>query len=292
MQNNDAVSVITGSAAQVPKETAEALGIDILPLLIYVDGKEYHDGIDISPGELYQRMRLNQMEVKTAAPTVGQYYQAFKNSIEGGAKEILCVTLSSKLSADYSSAKNAANLVKTENPESKIFVFDSRRAAAPQGLLTIEAAERLNAGQPMEDVLAYLENAWQKSSLIAALDTLEYLNRGGRIGKAANYVGSALKILPILQINDDGVVAPATVLRNKAKIIPTIINRIIKETEGYTYIKLGVMHADAYEAAEELREEVQKRFPDYHGEIRIDEITPVMGAHTGPGLIGLSYLYE
>ena len=292
MQNNNAVSVITGSAAQVPKETAEALKIDILPLLIYIDGKEYHDGIDISPGELYQRMRLNQMEVKTAAPTVGQYYQAFKNSIEGGAKEILCVTLSSKLSADYSSAKNAANLVKTENPESKIFVFDSRRAAVPQGLLTIEAAERLNAGQPMEDVLTFLENAWQKSSLIAALDTLEYLNRGGRIGQAAIYVGSALKILPILQINDDGVVAPATVLRNKAKIIPTIINRIIKETEGYTYIKLGVMHADAYEAAEELREEVQKRFPDYHGEIRIDEITPVMGAHTGPGLIGLSYMYE
>ena len=118
MQNNNAVSVITGSVAQVPKETAEALGIDILPLLIYIDGKEYHDGIDIFPGELYQRMRLNQMEVKTAAPTVGQYYQAFKNSIEGGAKEILCVTLSSKLSADYSSAKNAANLVKTENPES------------------------------------------------------------------------------------------------------------------------------------------------------------------------------
>ena len=183
MQNNNAVSVITGSAAQVPKETAEAFGIDILPLLIYVDGKEYHDGIDISPGELYQRMRLNQMEVKTAAPTVGQYYQAFKNSIEGGAKEILCVTLSSKLSADYSSAKNAANLVKTENPESKIFVFDSRRAAAPQGLLTIEAAERLNAGQPMEDVLTYLENAWQKSSLIAALDTLEYLNREEGLGK-------------------------------------------------------------------------------------------------------------
>ena len=206
MQNNNAVSVITGSAAQVPKETAEALGIDILPLLIYVDGKEYHDGIDISPGELYQRMRLNQMEVKTAAPTVGQYYQAFKNSIEGGAKEILCVTLSSKLSADYSSAKNAANLVKTENPESKIFVFDSRRAAVPQGLLTIEAAERLNAGQPMEDVLAYLENAWQKSSLIAALDTLEYLNRGGRIGQAAIYVGSTLRILPIVYLNDEGIV--------------------------------------------------------------------------------------
>ena len=110
------MSVITGSAAQVPKETAEALGIDILPLLIYVDGKEYHDGIDISPGELYQRMRLNQMEVKTAAPTVGQYYQAFKNSIEGGAKEILCVTLSSKLSADYSSVKKRSKFGKNGKP--------------------------------------------------------------------------------------------------------------------------------------------------------------------------------
>ena len=290
MQNNNAVSVITGSAAQVPKETAEALKIDILPLLIYIDGKEYHDGIDISPGELYQRMRLNQMEVKTAAPTVGQYYQAFKNSIEGGAKEILCVTLSSKLSADYSSAKNAANLVKTENPESKIFVFDSRRAAVPQGLLTIEAAERLNAGQSMEDVLTYLENAWQKSSLIAALDTLEYLNRGGRIGQAAIYVGSTLRILPIVYLNDEGIVAPAAILRGKNKIIPTLVSQLKKRTEGYQKIQLSVMHADALERAEELKEAIQEAFP--LNDIPIDELTPVMGAHTGPGLLGLGYLFE
>jgi DegV family protein with EDD domain len=290
MLENKAVSVVTGSAAQVPKEVAEELGIIILPLSVYVDGKEYHDGIDISPSELYQKMRLNQMEVKTAAPTVGQYYQAFKNSIEGGAKEILCVTLSSKLSADYSSAKNAANLVKTEYPESKVFVFDSRRAAVPQGLLTIEAAERLNAGQPMEDVLTYLENAWQKSSLIAALDTLEYLNRGGRIGQAAIYVGSTLRILPIVYLNDEGIVTPAAILRGKNKIIPTLVSQLQKRTEGYQKIRLAVMHADAHERAEELKEDIEAAFPGVA--VPIDEFTPVMGAHAGPGLLGLGYLYE
>jgi DegV family protein with EDD domain len=178
------VSVVTGSAAQVPEVVAARLGIEIVPFITYVNGKEYRDGVDLTPNELYQKMRSNPLMVKTAAPTVGQYYEAFKKLAEQG-REILCVAISSKLSGDYSAALNAANLLKTEYPESKVTVFDSRRAAAPQGLLAIEAAERLQAGVPMEEVLAYLELAWPKTSLLAALDTLEYLNLGGRIGKAA-----------------------------------------------------------------------------------------------------------
>jgi DegV family protein with EDD domain len=285
-------AIVTGSVGQVPQEIAEELKIHVIPFIVNVNGEEYRDGIDITPGELYRRMRVEQVEVHTAAPTVGDYYTSFKNLYESGIRKILCITLSNKLSSAYSAAVNAANLVQSEISGLEIVVFDSLRAAVPQGFLAIEAAKKINIGESFEDVVAYVNAEWKKTGLNAALDTLFYLAQGGRIGKAANYVGSALKILPILQINDDGVVAPATVLRNKAKIIPTIINRIIKETEGYTYIKLGVMQADAYEAAEELREEVQKRFPDYHEEIRIDEFTPVMGAHTGPGLIGLGYLYE
>lgn len=285
-------AVVTGSVAQIPQEIAEELNIYVIPFIVYVNWEEHRDGIDITPGELYRRMRVEQVEVKTAAPTVGDYYSSFKNLYEAGIRKILCITLSNKLSSAYSAAVNAANLVQSETSGLEIVVFDSHRAAVPQGFLAIEAAKKINVGESFEDVVAYVNSEWKKTGLNAALDTLFYLAQGGRIGKAANYVGSALKILPILHLNDDGVVAPATVLRNKAKIIPTIINRIIKETEGYSYIKLGVMQADAYEAAEELREEVKKRFPDYHEEIRIDEITPVMGAHTGPGLIGLGYLYE
>ncbi len=285
-------AVVTGSVAQIPQEIAEELNIQVIPFIVYVNGEEHRDGIDITPGELYRRMRVEQVEVKTAAPSVGDYYSRFKNFYEAGIRKILCITLSNKLSSAYSAAVNAANLVQSETSGLEIVVFDSHRAAVPQGFLAIEAAKKINVGESFQDVVAYVNAEWKKTGLNAALDTLFYLAQGGRIGKAANYVGSALKILPILHLNDDGVVAPATVLRNKAKIIPTIINRIIKETEGYSYIKLGVMQADAYEAAEELREEVKKRFPDHHEEIRIDEFTPVMGAHTGPGLIGLGYLYE
>lgn len=290
MSKEIAATVITGSAAQVPKEVAQKLGMAIIPLIIYIDGKEYQDGINITPGELYQRMRTNQMVVKTAAPTVGQYYEVFKWELENGAKEILCVTLSGKLSADFSAAKNAANLIKTEIPESKIFIFDSRRAAAPQGLLAIEAAEKLNPGTPMEEVIAYLESHWQKTSLIAALDTLEYLNQGGRIGKAAIYVGSSLHILPVVFLNNEGIVAPAAVLRRKDKIIPTLVSLLQKQTNGYKKIHLAVMHADALEQAEELRKAIQEVIPE--NDIPIDEFTPVMGAHAGPGLLGLGYLYE
>jgi DegV family protein with EDD domain len=170
--------------------------------------------------------------------------------------------------------------------------MDCHRAAVPQGLLAIEAARKIKAGESFEDVVAYANTEWQKTGLLAALDTLSYLNQTGRIGKAAIYVGSALQVLPILHINDDGVVAPVTVLRNKQKIISTIISRLIKQTQGYAKLRLNVMQADALEAAERLRSEILESFPDYPEEIRIDEFTPVMGAHTGPGLVGVGYLYE
>jgi len=285
-------AIVTGSVGQVPRQIAKELNITVIPFIVYVNGEEHRDGVDITPGELYKRMRTEQVEVKTAAPSMGEYFMSFKNLFESGIRKILCITLSNKLSSAYSAAVNAANLIREKFSNLEVVVFDSHRAAVPQGFLAIEAAKKIIAGVSFEDVVAYVNSQWKKTGICAALDTLHYLAQNGRIGKAANYVGSALKILPILHLNDDGVVAPATVLRNKAKIIPTIINRIINETEGYTYLKLGVMQADAYEAAEELREEVKKRFPDYHEEIRIDEITPVMGAHTGPGLIGLGYLYE
>jgi len=276
----------------VPQDVAAELNIKVIPFIVYVNGEEHRDGIDITPGELYKRMRTEQVDVKTAAPTVGEYYECFKDLYRDGTRQILCIMISNKLSSAYSAAVNAANLIKIELPDLEIVVMDCHRAAVPQGLLAIEAARKIKAGEPFEDVVAYASTEWQKTGLLAALDTLFYLNQTGRIGKAAIYVGSALQVLPILHINDDGVVAPVTVLRNKQKIISTIISRLIKQTQGYAKLRLNVMQADALEAAERLRSEILESFPDYPEEIRIDEFTPVMGAHTGPGLVGVGYLYE
>jgi len=283
-------TVVTGSAAQVPKEIASELGIEILPLRIYVNGKEYLDGIDLTPGELYQKMRASRLEVKTAAPSVGHYYQSFKKVLDQGGREIICIAIANKLSSDYSSAVNAANLIHTEYSDSKVLVLDSLRAAAPQGLLAIEAAQRLNAGEPLESVFDYLTTARFRTGLIAALESLDQLSQGGRIGKAASLLGSSLRIIPILSINDDGIVAPVSILRKKDRVLPTIVSILSKQTYGYRKIRITVMHADALDQAEALREITLQAFPT--ADIPIDEFTPVMGAHAGTGLVGLGYIYE
>jgi len=290
MKNQDATVVVTGSAAQVPPEIASQLGMVILPLTIVVEGKEYLDGIDIFPGELYQKMRNQKMEVKTTAPNVGQYYECFTRIVDQQGCDILCITLSHKLSSDHSSAVNAAMMTSAEYPMNKVTVFDSLRAAAPQGMLAIEAAKRLREGETMEKVVQYLMDARYRAGLIAALDSLDYLAQGGRIGKAAHLVGSALKITPILSINDEGIVAPSTIIRNRKKLIPSILSILAKQTSGSKKLDLSVMHADAVEEAEVLRQSLKELYPTL--DIPIGEFTPVMGAHAGPGLIGLGYLYE
>jgi len=283
-------TVVTGSAAQVPPEIARQLGIVNLPLGIYVNGKAYQDGVDLVPGELYHKMRNEKLDVKTAAPSVGEYYQCFKGIIHRGGQEILCLTISGRLSSDYSSANDAAQMIRAEFPDARVVVFDSLRAAVPQGLLAIEAAKKLNEGESLDKVVEFLTPARQRTTLIAALDTLKYLAQGGRIGKAAYLVGSSLQIVPILMINNEGIVAPATIVRKKERTIPTIISLLNKHTQGFKKMSTAVMHADALEQAILLQQSLQSLFPQL--EIPIDEFTPVMGAHAGPGLVGLGYYYE
>lgn len=284
-------AVVTGSVAQVPKGVAETLGIEVLPLIISVNGEEFRDQVTISAGQLYKRMRVEQLEVKTAAPTVGEYYEAFKRLMEKGIRQIVCIPVSQNLSSDYSAALNAANIFITDYPDVKISVIDSRRVAVTQGLLCIEAAQKLKDGVPFEEVVEYCNTEWRKTGLFAAVETLKYLAQGGRIGKAASLLGNSLHIMPILSVvNDEGVAAPAAVLRRKDKIVPTLVSLVKKYTDGYSKLRLGVTHADNLEGAEALREALLAEFPGR--EILIDDFTPVMGAHTGPGLLAVGYLYE
>jgi len=290
METQNSTVVVTGSAAQVQPEIAAQLGIVILPLIVVVAGKDYLDGIDIFPGELYQKMRTQKLEVKTAAPSVGQYYESFKRIIYQKGCDVLCITLSRQLSSGYNAAVIAAQMISNEHPMSKVIVFDSLLVAAPQGLLAIEAAKQLQAGLSLEEVVQYLTNARHRSGLLAALDSLDYLAQGGRIGKAAYLVGSALQIIPILSINKEGIVAPSRVVRNKENVIPAIISILTKQTSGFKKLDISVTHADAQEKAEALKQSLNECYPSL--EIPISDFSPVMGAHTGPGMIGLGYLFE
>lgn len=283
-------TVVTGTAAQVEPTAAAKLGIVVLPLKVYVNNKEFQDGVDIQPGDLYRQMRIERLNVKTAAPSVGQYYQCFKTLLDQGVPEILCLTLSAKLSSDIVSATDAAEMVREDYPDRRVVVYDTLRAAVPQGLLAVGAARRLAAGKSLDEVVTWLKGARFQSGLIAALDSLDYLAQRGRIGKAAYLVGGALQIIPILKINDEGVVAPATIVRKKTSILPTMVSMLQKQTPGFHDLQVAVMHADDLERAEALKSLLLQTIP--LTDIPILEFTPVMGAHTGPGLLGLGFLRD
>jgi len=282
--------VVTDSASQLVQADVLPFGIEVVPLEIYINGKEYLDGLEITPGELYNKMRTENPEVKTSAPGVGRFYSVFKKMIDQGRNEILCITISNKLSATYNAAVDAANMIQAEYSEKKVIVFDSLTAAVAQGFLALEAAKRLSTGESMEKVVRFLTLARERTGLIAAVETLKYLAQGGRIGKASYLVGSALRIVPVLTVNREGIVAPVAKVRRKDTILPNMLSILNQHIKGWKKIHLSVMHADAMEQAKGLQKALSDLYPSL--EVPIEPFTPVMGAHTGPGLFGMGYYFE
>lgn len=284
------VAVITDSVAQVPTEMAQKLGITVVPLTVQIDGRPYLDGIDLAPLELYRRMRRENIMPTTTAPSLGQYQQAFLSRLQDGAQAALCVALSSKLSMGYNTACEAAKMVQDEFPDRHVQVLDSRQATISQGFVAIAAARAAAEGKPLPEVRRAAEEAKRRVGFAATLETLEYLARGGRIGKAAFMVGSLVKIKPILSIDEEGLVAPVNRVRGENHALQAIVDHVARQTEGHQNLHLAIMEADAQEQAALLRElALQKLQPT---EIFHSEFTPVMGVHTGPGVVGLGYYYE
>jgi len=290
METNPAVSIVTDSVAQVPEEIARQLKITVLPFSVNFGGKTYLDGVDLMPQELYRRMRIEKVLPTTAAPTVGQYLETFRSLLEAGARTILCVSLASKLSSGYSVAQMAAEQLRKEYPGCTIEVFDSRKATISQGFVAIAAARAAAEGKSLSEVIRITSEASYRSGFAASLETLEYLARGGRIGKAAYMVGSLIDIKPILALDDEGLVTPIKIVRSKNHALREIVDFVAGKVKGYRKLSLAIMQADANEQASQLQELVMQKLNPT--ELFISEFTPVMGVHTGPGLVGLAYYYE
>jgi DegV family protein with EDD domain len=284
------IEIITDSIAQVPSELARELGIHVIPSAIILDGQKYLDGVDLDPEILYQRMRDEKLIVQTTSPTVGQFYQVFQERLQAGAKALLYVGMSSRLSATFSTAEAAANLVLEEYPGRQISLFDSRIATIAQGFIAIQAARLARQGSSPEQVLAYIEKVRQRVGLVATLETLEYLARGGRIGKAAYMLGSLIQICPVVTIDEEGVVVPIARVRGKHEVLEKIVTYTEEQTAGSHNLHIAVMEASAPEAAARLGQLVQERLhPD---SLLWTQFTSVMVAHAGPGIVGLAYYYE
>lgn len=277
------VAIVTDSTATVPKDLVEALDIHVVPVPLLYGTKTFRDGIDIEPAEVYRRLRDGQQPPTTTTPSVGDFVRVFAAAAQR-ASGILSVHMSPDLSTTHGVAVMASQLVDGV----PIRVFDCNTAAMGQGFVVLEAARAAARGASLAEVLERAEEVAARTHLLFTLDTFEYLHRGGRIGRAASLVGTALQIRPVLYL-DGGHVDVMAKPRTKPKAIRLILQRIAEAAEG-RQLHAAVFHADVPQEAEDLRQILAERFNCV--ELYVTEFTPVMGAHTGPGLVGVAFYAE
>jgi DegV family protein with EDD domain len=277
------VVVVTDSSATVPSELAEALNIRVVPIVLAINGYTFQDGVDITASEVYQLLRDGKHAPTTSAPSVGDFLRVYASAAQE-ASGIVSIHLSPKLSATYSAATAASQLVE----DVPIRVLNCHTAAMGQGFVVLEAARKAAEGADLEAVAARAEEVASKMSLLATIGTLEYLHRSGRIGGAAALLGTVLQIKPVLYVAD-GHVDVFTRPRTKSKAVRAMLNHMAEQVNGQP-LHVAVLHAGVPEEAEALRQEIAREFNC--DELYVTELTPVMGAHTGPGVLGVAYYKE
>ena len=279
------VAIVTDTTACIPKEQVEKYDIEVVPVDFIFRDKVYRDGIDMTPTEFYTRLRQVKKLPTTSGSLPDPFLEAYRKASRKAAS-ILCITLPAKLSGMFNSANIAAEMAKEALPDVEIEILDCGTAAAAQGLIVLAAARAATQGKNLTEVIETARRVMQRVNLFATLDTLYYLVKGGRVPKAAALATSLLKIKPIFTINS-GDAHPVT----NARTIQGAIKRILKimgqkVVEGQP-LHVAVMHADAPDKAVALRNRISSQFDC--DELFITEFTPVMGVHTGPGLIGVAF---
>jgi DegV family protein with EDD domain len=269
------VKIVTDSVSDLPSEVAEELGVTIIPLNVRFGTEVYRDRIDLTAEQFYDRLRSSKALPVTSVPSPASFAEAYDKLAEE-TDEILAITLTSKLSATYEVALQSIGLMKRK---CRVEVVDSRAAVMAQGFIVIAAARAAQAGAGLDEVLEIARSNITRVDIRAAFDTLEYLKRGGRIGKAQAFLGSILKVNPIIGLKD-GEVFPFARERSRAKAINYLYNFAM----SYSHIDgLAVEDAACPKDAEALAKRLSSKFPQEH--IYRSKTTPVIGTHTGPGLL-------
>jgi DegV family protein with EDD domain len=274
-----AVRIVTDSASDLPQSVCDELGIEVVPLTIRFGNTEYVDRKELSTEEFWRKLASSTVLPETAAPSVGAFEETFRALADGGADGIVCVNLSAKLSATMQSAQVAAKALDGLCPVS---IVDSMSASMGIGNLVLHAARRAQDGADLDTIVHEVEARRDHQRVLAALDTLEYLRKGGRIGGAQALLGSMLSIKPIVAVVD-GAVEPAGKVRTRSKALQFIVERI--PTHGVE--RVAVLHASAPDV-DEFVALVQPRVPE--ADVVVGHIGPVIGVHTGPRVLGVAWI--
>jgi DegV family protein with EDD domain len=279
------VAIITDSSACIPQELVEKYSIQLVPMNVIFGDKAYQDGIDITPSEFYTLLRRAKELPATSHSSPGAHLEAYRRA-SLRADNILCITLSSKFSGQFNSARVAMETAKDTLPGVTIKVLDCGTAAAAQGLVVLAAARAAASGQSLTRVIKTANSVAKGVSLLAMVDTLDYLVKGGHVRRAAALASSMLRIKPIFTLNE-GDARPVTNARTTLGAIKRMVKLMGQKIVAGQPLHVAVMHADALDEALMLRDQISSRFDCT--ELLITEFTPVMGVHIGPGLIGIAF---
>lgn len=276
-----AVKIVTDSTADLPPETASELGVSVVPLTVIFGEESFLEGIDMSTELFYERLVDSKVLPKTSAPSVGQFIEAYEGALKE-ADEIVSIHLSSKLSATHSNAVQAANQL--ADTGAKVEVMDSGLVSLGLGLVVQAAARAAQQGGSLEEVKKLVEDMIPRVHIIVAVNTLEYLRRGGRIGRARAFLGSMLAVKPLLSIRD-GEVAPEERVRTKK----AAHQRLFQIATSYpNIVEFAIAYSTNASDAEELRAKLAEAEP--RAKISVSKVGPVIGVHAGPGVLGIGIL--
>ncbi len=276
------VAVVTDSTTYLPAEIIEQYSIRVLPLTLNLEGKEYRDGVDISATEFYKRMKKTESVPTTSQVNTLSFEQTFGELLDEG-YDIITLLISSGLSATTQSALQA----KKKYEGAPIEVLETKLVAMPLGLQVLTVARAAKSGASLAECKSIAESAYQRIGVYFTVESLTYLHRGGRIGGAKRLLGTALNIKPILEIRD-GLIMPRESVISQRKALRRMLDLTEKDLEGRKAQIISVFHAAAPELAQDLLDSAASRLQPE--ETIFTEVSPVIGAHTGPGTVSLTYL--
>ncbi len=276
------VAIITDSTAYIPKDILANLNITVAPQVLIWGNETLRDGVDIQPEAFYNRLQKSTVMPTTSQVTIGQFKDMFSNLLDEG-KQVLALLISTKLSGTIDSAVQAKDML----PGTPIEIVDSKTTAMALGFQVLTVARAADSGASLAECKALAEKSTEHVGVVFAVDTLEFLHRGGRIGGGQRFLGTVLNMKPILEVTG-GRVEGIERVRTRSKSLSRLVEIIEERIGGRKPVRLATLHANSPEDARALLDMANSRLNAV--ESIISEVSPVVGTHAGPGTVGLAFM--
>jgi DegV family protein with EDD domain len=278
------IAVVTDSTTYMPPDLVKKYNISVAPQVLIWGDQTYKDGVDMESREFFTRLKTAKVMPSTSQVAVISFQEIFQDLVEKG-YDVLALLVSSKLSGTVQSAMQARDLMNTDRE--KVHVVDSQSVAMALGFQVLAVARAVEQGANLNDAIALAEKSYQYTGVSFAVDTLEFLHRGGRIGGAQRFLGTMLNMKPILAIQD-GRVEGVDRIRTKNKAHDRVLELTVEKIAGRTPVRLATLHANAADEAKALLTRAEQALNPV--ESLLTEVSPTVGTHAGPGTVGLAFM--